>query len=76
MLAKLLTAAAVASLATAPVLAAPASPAGKLSLSRAATASTKKSGLHGAAIVGILATIAVVGGTVAITSNSNKPKSP
>ncbi|MBC9030929.1 hypothetical protein IAG41_00845 [Sphingomonas sp. JC676] len=78
MLTKLLTAAAVASLATAPVLAAPVSPASKLSLSgvRAATASKKKSDLAPAVIIGVLATAAIIGGAVALADNNDDPDSP
>lgn len=78
MLTKLLTAAAVASMATAPVLAAPANSASKLSLSgvRAATASSKKSELAPAVIIGVLATAAIIGGAVALADNDDSPDSP
>ncbi|MEI9928779.1 MAG: hypothetical protein WDN44_15235 [Sphingomonas sp.] len=75
-MAKLLTAAAVASLATAPVIAAPASPATKLSLSRASTVGHKKSEIVPAVLIGVLATVAIVGGAVALSSKKNKPSSP
>jgi len=78
MLAKLLTAAAVASLAVAPAIAAPAGPATKLSVSRAATNGKNKNGIHGStAIVAILALSAIIGGTIiALDKGSSKPKSP
>jgi hypothetical protein len=78
MLTKLLTAAAVAAMATTPVLAAPANSASKLSLSgvRAATASKKKSELAPAVIIGVLATAAIIGGAVALANNDDDPDSP
>jgi hypothetical protein len=77
MFAKLLTAAAVASLAAAPVLAAPANSASKLSLSgvRASTASGKKSDLAPAVLIGVLATAAIIGGAVALADNDDDPDS-
>jgi hypothetical protein len=77
MFSKLLTAAAVASLAATPVLAAPTS-ASKLSLSgvRASTSSSKKSELAPAVIIGVLATAAIIGGAVALADNDDSPDSP
>lgn len=53
-------------------------PAAKLSLSaRASTAGKNKSNAHGSTIlVGVLATAAIIGGAIALSSKSNKPKSP
>lgn len=76
MLAKLLTAAAVASLATSPVIASPAS---SLSLSKArvATKGEKKSEVVGGAVlIGILATVAVIGGAVVLSRSDSTPDSP
>ena len=73
MLAKLFTAAAIASLATAPVLAAPAS---SLSLSRATTAAKKKSDFAPAVLIGVLATVAIVGGAVVLADSDDSPDSP
>ncbi|MDF2384360.1 hypothetical protein JMG10_23010 [Nostoc ellipsosporum NOK] len=77
MFTKLLTAAAIASMATAPVLAAPTS-ASKLSLSgvRAATVSKKKSDLAPAVLIGVLATVAIIGGAVILADSDDKPDSP
>lgn len=77
MFTKLLTAAAIASMATAPVLAAPTS-ASKLSLSgvRAATVSKKKSDLAPAVLIGVLATVAIIGGAVILADSDDKPNSP
>ncbi|MFJ5928580.1 hypothetical protein ACQKOH_06595 [Sphingomonas sp. NPDC092331] len=77
MFTKLLTAAAIASMATAPVLAAPTS-ASKLSLSgvRASTASSKKSELAPAVLIGVLATVAIIGGAVILANSDDSPKSP
>lgn len=78
MFTKLLTAAAIASMATAPVLAAPTSPASKLSLSgvRAATATSKKSELAPAVLIGVLATVAIIGGAVILADSDDEPDSP
>ena len=78
MVTKLLTAAAIASRATVPVLAAPVGPAAKLSLSsvRASTASKSKSELAPAVLIGILATVAVVGGAVILADSDDSPDSP
>ncbi|AJP72590.1 hypothetical protein [Sphingomonas hengshuiensis] len=72
MFSKLLTAAAVVTMAATPVMAAPAS---KLSLSRASTASEKDSELAPAIIIGLIATVAIVGGAVAIANNDDEPDS-
>lgn len=72
MFAKLLTAAAVVTMAATPVVAAPAS---KLSLSRASTATDKDSELAPAVIIGVLATAAIVGGAVALADNDDDPDS-
>lgn len=78
MLAKLFTAVAVASMATAPVLAAPASPAASLSISkvRAATSSKKNSELAPAVLVGVLATAALIGGAIILADSDDTPDSP
>ncbi|UYY58528.1 hypothetical protein [Sphingomonas sp. S2-65] len=68
MFTKLLAAAAVATLATAPVMAAPAA---KLSLSRASTAGDKESDIASAAIIGVIATVAIVGGAVVLADNDD-----
>lgn len=78
---KFLMAAAVASMTVAPAFAAPANPAAKLSLSksvRASSTSSKKSkAVETGVIIGVIAAVAVVGGVIAATSNSNStPKSP
>lgn len=77
MFTKLLTAAAIASMATAPVLAAPTS-ASKLSLSgvRTATVSKKKSELAPAVLIGVLATVAIIGGAVILADSDDSPNSP
>lgn len=72
MFSKILAAAAVVTLAATPVVAAPAS---KLSLSRAATASEKDSKIAPAIIIGVLATVAIVGGAVALADNDDEPDS-
>ena len=68
MFTKLLAAAAVATLATAPVMAAPAA---KLSLSRASTAGDNESEIASAAIIGVIATVAIVGGAVVLADNDD-----
>ncbi|MCD2322499.1 hypothetical protein LQ953_00540 [Sphingomonas sp. IC-56] len=68
MFTKLLTAAAVATLAAAPVMAAPAA---KLSLSRASTAGEKESNVASAAIIGVIATVAIVAGAVVVADNGD-----
>ena len=73
MLSKLLTAAAVVTMAATPVVAAPAS---KLSLSRASTVSEKDSELAPAVIIGVLATAAIIGGAIALANNDDDPDSP
>jgi hypothetical protein len=73
MLAKLLTAAAVATLAAAPVMA---SPAAKLSLSRASTTAENESEVAGAVVIGVLATAALVGGAIVLADNDDDPDSP
>lgn len=75
MLAKLLTAAAVASLAATPVLASPASSL-SLSKARAATKGKKSNEMAGAVVVGILATVALVGGAVVLANSDDTPDSP
>ncbi|WP_404338120.1 hypothetical protein AB2M62_04320 [Sphingomonas sp. MMS12-HWE2-04] len=72
MFTKLLTAAAVVTMAATPVMAAPAA---KLSLSRASTASEKDSELAPAVIIGVLATVAIIGGAVALADNNDDPDS-
>ena len=75
MLAKLFTAVAVASLAATPVLASPAS---SLSISkvRAATSGKKSNEVAAAALIGILATAALVGGAVVLADSDDTPDSP
>jgi len=75
MLAKLLTAAAVASLAATPVLASPAS---SLSLSKArvATKGKKSNELAPAVLIGVLATAAIIGGAVILSNSDDTPDSP
>jgi len=73
MLSKLLTAAAVVTMAATPVVAAPAS---KLSLTRASTVSEKDSELAPAVIIGVLATAAIIGGAIALANNDDDPDSP
>ena len=75
MLAKLLTAAAVASLAATPVLASSAS-SHSPSKARAATSSENESEMRPAVIVGVLATIAVIAGAVAFANGDDTPDSP
>lgn len=75
MLAKLFTAAAVASLAATPVLASPASSL-SLSQARVATKSKKSNELAPAVIIGVLATVAIIGGAVALANNDDDPDSP
>lgn len=75
MLAKLFTAAAVASLAATPVLANPAS---SLSLSKARTATSAKKSSEAApaVLVGVLATVALIGGAVILANGDDTPDSP
>lgn len=73
MLAKLFTAAAVASLAATPVLASPTS---SLSLSRVATKGKKSNELAPAVLIGVLATVAIVGGAVVLANSDDTPDSP
>ncbi|RYE03312.1 MAG: hypothetical protein EOP61_05145 [Sphingomonadales bacterium] len=75
MLAKLLTAVAVASLAATPVLASPASSL-SLSKARAATKGKKSNELAPAAIIGVLATAALIGGAVVLANSDDTPDSP
>jgi hypothetical protein len=75
MLAKLLTAVAVASLAATPVLASPASSL-SLSKARAATSGKSKSELRASVLVGVLATLAIIGGAVAFAKGDSTPDSP
>lgn len=75
MLAKLLTAAAVASLAATPVLASPASSL-SLSKARAATQGKKSNELAPAVLIGVLATVALVGGAVILADSDDTPDSP
>ncbi|RYY25550.1 MAG: hypothetical protein EOP62_13065 [Sphingomonadales bacterium] len=75
MLAKLFTAAAVASLAATPVLANPASSL-SLSKARAATSGKKSNELAPAVLIGVLATVAIVGGAVVLANNDDTPDSP
>ncbi|UZK66241.1 hypothetical protein [Sphingomonas sp. M1-B02] len=63
-------------MAATPVLAATASPAAKLSLSRAATSGDEESELAPAVIIGVLATAAIIGGAVALANNDDDPDSP
>lgn len=73
MLSKLLTAAAVVTMAAAPVAA---TPAAKLSLSRASTTAENESNVEGAVIIGVLATAAIIGGAIALADNNDEPDSP
>ena len=75
MLAKLFTAAAVASLAAAPVLASPAS---QLSISkvRSATKGKSQGELAPAVLIGVLATVAIIGGAVVLADSDDSPDSP
>lgn len=75
MLAKLFTAAAVASLAATPVLASPASSL-SLSSARAATSTDESSELAPAVLVGVLATVAIIGGAVVFANSDDSPDSP
>ena len=75
MLAKLLTAAAAASLAATPVLASPASSL-SLSKARAATKGDNESEMRPAVIVGVLATMAIIGGAIAFANSDSTPDSP
>lgn len=77
MFTKLLTAAAIASMATAPVLAAPTS-ASKLSLSgvRASTSDSDDNQLAPAVLIGVLATVAIIGGAVVLADSDDTPDSP
>lgn len=77
MFTKLLTAAAIVSMASAPVLAAPTS-ASKLSLSgvRASTVGKKGSDLAPAVLIGVLATVAIIGGAVVLADSDDSPDSP
>ncbi|HWK34978.1 hypothetical protein [Sphingomonas sp.] len=68
---------------TAPVLAQPATPnaAAKLSVAsakdvRAASATKKSSKLAPAVIIGVLATVAIIGGAIALADNDDDPDSP
>lgn len=72
MFSKLLAAAAVVTMAATPVMAAPAS---KLSLSRAATKGDKGSDVAPAILIGVIATVAIVGGAIAIANNDDEPDS-
>ncbi len=75
MLSKLLTAVAVASLAASPVLASPASSL-SLSKARAATKGKGESELRPAVLIGFLATIAIIGGAIALANSDDTPDSP
>ncbi|MES2986279.1 MAG: hypothetical protein V4808_00090 [Pseudomonadota bacterium] len=75
MLAKLLTAAAVASLAATPVLASPASSL-SLSKARAATKAKKSNEVAPAVLIGVLATVAIIGGAVVLANSDDTPDSP
>jgi hypothetical protein len=57
-------------------MAAPTSPVGKLSLSRAATVSKGKSKIRPAVLVGVLATAAIIGGAITLANSDNSPDSP
>jgi hypothetical protein len=77
-MAKFLTAVAVASLATAPVIAAPAS---KLSVAqsvgvKASSKSGKSNQLGGGFILPLLALLAIIGGGIAISQGDDEPDSP
>lgn len=72
MFTKLFTAAAIVSMASAPVLAAP-----SLSSSvRATTASKDKNELAPAVLIGVLATVAIIGGAVVLADSDDSPDSP
>jgi hypothetical protein len=78
-LAKFLTAVAVASLATAPVMAESANSATKLSVAktaRAATPARQANEAVGGFLIPLLAIIAVIGGALAATGGSSEPDSP
>ncbi|WP_066801038.1 hypothetical protein [Sphingomonas soli] len=75
MLAKLLTAAAVASLAATPVLASPASSL-SLSQARVATKGKNQNEFAPAVIIGVLATVAIIGGAVVLANSDDSPDSP
>lgn len=73
-LAKFLTTVAVASLAVSPAMAA--SSASKLSVSKAvatkaSTKSTKSNELAGAVVIGVLATVALIGGAIALADDNS-----
>lgn len=72
-LAKIITAVAVASMATVPALAAPAA---SLSLSRASTDAENANEVAPAIIIGIIAGAALIGGVVAIVDDKDEPASP
>jgi len=74
-LAKFFSAVAVASLATAPVIAAPVAPATKLSL-RASTGAKESNELAPAILIGVLAIAAIAGGVVVVADNDDEPDSP
>ncbi len=70
------TAVALASLAVAPALAAPGTPASKLSL-RASTKASHDSNIAGAPIIAILGIVAIVaGGVIIATEDNDSPDSP
>lgn len=79
-LGKFAAAVAAVSMAAAPALAAPANPAASLSVSksvRASSPSSNGSKIHGTGtVVAVLAILAIIGGVLAATSGSSKPKSP
>lgn len=66
---------ALVSLAAAPAIAAPGTPASKLSL-RASTASEKKSDLAGAPIIALIGIAAIIAGGVIIATDDGSPASP
>jgi len=68
----LLAAAAVLSLSTTPVLA---NPAAALSPVRAATSPKKANTLAPAVLIGVLATVAIIGGAVVLSNNDDEPDS-
>lgn len=74
-LARAATAAALMSLAAAPALAAPGTPASKLSL-RATTVSKHKSDIAGAPIIAVIGIVAIVAGGVIIATQDDDPDSP
>jgi len=73
---KLLTAAAIASMATAPVLAAPTSSTSLSTVRAAATAGENESELAPAVLIGVLATVAIIGGAVVLADSDDEPNSP